>query len=320
MRVRVVVNPYAGGGTAGRRTPELARELARAGLAAVIVPTTGPEHATQLAEQAFEDGVDCLMVVGGDGTVSEVCQAYLSRGEALRNLPRLALVPAGTGSDLGKTLGLSNSIEQAVANIVNGAVRPVDLGVVELTGHDGRRKLRAFANVTSFGLGGLTDCIVNRGPKWMGGRIAFLLGALRALLAYRNVPVALRVDGRDCLEAPVVNVALANGRYFGGGMQIAPEADPSDGLLDVVAVYDLTRAQGLALAHRIYRGTHLGCPGVRVARGRVVDAAPIRPSDEVLIDLDGETPGRLPLRASLLPGALRVCVPQPVRATSATAS
>jgi YegS/Rv2252/BmrU family lipid kinase len=309
MRVRVVVNPCAGGGTAGRRTPELGRELARAGLAAVFVPTTGPEHATQLAEQAFEDGVDCLMVVGGDGTVSEVCQAYLSRGETLGTLPRLALVPAGTGSDLGKTLGLSDSIEQAVANIVNGAVRSVDLGVVELTGHDGQRKVRAFANVTSFGLGGLTDRIVNGGPKWMGGRIAFLLGALRALLAYRNVPVALRVDGQDCLEAPVVNVAIANGRYFGGGMQIAPEADPGDGLLDVVAVYDLTRAQGLALAHRIYRGTHLGCPGVRVARGRVVDAAPVRASDEVLIDLDGETPGRLPLRASMLPGALRVCVP-----------
>jgi diacylglycerol kinase family enzyme len=126
------------------------------------------------------------------------------------------------------------------------------------------------------------------------------------------------VDGQDCLEAPVVNVAIANGRYFGGGMQIAPEADPGDGLLDVVALYDLTRAQGLALAHRIYLGTHLGCPGVRVARGRVVDAAPVRSSDEVLIDLDGETPGRLPLRASVRPGALRVCVPRQVRPTSAT--
>jgi diacylglycerol kinase (ATP) len=202
---------------------------------------------------------------------------------------------------------------------VDGAVRSVDLGAAELTRHDGQRTLRAFANVTSFGLGGLTDSIVNRGKKWMGGRITFFLGALRALYAYRNMPVVLRVDGHDCLEAPVLNVAIANGRYFGGGMQIAPEADPGDGLLDVVALYDLTRAQGLGLARRIYRGTHVGCPGVRVARGRVVDAVPVRAGDEVLIDLDGQTPGRLPLRASILPGALRICVPRPARATSARA-
>jgi YegS/Rv2252/BmrU family lipid kinase len=320
MRLRVVVNPAAGGGAAGKRIPELDRQLTRAGLGPEIVATAGPEHATGLAEQAFEDGVDCLVVVGGDGTVSEVCQAYLGRRERSSTLPRLCLVPAGTGGDLGRTLGLSDNIQQAVADIVGGAVRSLDLGVVELTRHDGSRVLRAFANVTSFGLGGLTDCIVNRGPKWMGGRIAFFLGALRALLAYRNMPVVLSVDGRDCLEAPIVNVAIANGRYFGGGMQIAPEADPSDGLLDVVAVYDLTRAQGLGLAHRIYRGTHVGCPGVRVARGRVVDAAPVRSGDEVLIDLDGETPGRLPLRASVLPGALRICVPGPAQATSARAS
>ncbi len=319
MRLRAVVNPRAGGGTAARKISELGRELARARLGAEIVATTGPEHATELASQAFRDRVNCLMVVGGDGTVSEVCQAYLSSDERVDTLPRLALIPAGTGSDLCKTLGLSGSIPDAVDNVVGGAVRSVDLGAVELVRHDGAQGLFAFVNVTSFGLGGLTDLIVNRGRKWMGGRVTFFLGALRALYAYRNIPVVVRVDGQDCLEAPVLNVAIANGRYFGGGMKIAPDADPSDGLLDVVAVYDLTRAQGLGLAHRIYRGTHVGCPGVRVARGRVVEAIPVRAGDEVLIDLDGQTPGRLPLSASVLPGVLRICVPRPAGATSARA-
>jgi diacylglycerol kinase family enzyme len=108
------------------------------------------------------------------------------------------------------------------------------------------------------------------------------------------------------LEAPIVNVAVANGRFFGGGMKIAPEADPSDGLFDVIALHDLTRAQGVALAHRIYQGTHVGRPGVSVARGALIEAESLVPRAEVLIDMDGETPGRLPLVARVAAGALRI--------------
>jgi diacylglycerol kinase family enzyme len=89
-------------------------------------------------------------------------------------------------------------------------------------------------------------------------------------------------------------------------MMIAPEADPSDGLLDVVALYDLTRVQGIALAQHVYRGTHIGQPGIRVARGSRIEALPLRPREPVLIDLDGETPGRLPLTARVAAGALRI--------------
>jgi diacylglycerol kinase family enzyme len=192
-----------------------------------------------------------------------------------------------------------------VRRIVEGPARPVDLGFAELVDADGRPVRRAFVNILSFGLGGLTDRIVSDSPKWLGGKVTFFLGAVRALAAYANAPVILRVDGRPCLEAPILNVAIANGRYFGAGMKIAPDADPGDGLFDVVALYDLSRAQGLGLAYKIYQGTHPGSPGVRVARGAEVHAAPARPGVEILIDLDGETPGRLPLTARVLPGALR---------------
>ena len=89
-------------------------------------------------------------------------------------------------------------------------------------------------------------------------------------------------------------------------MKIAPDADPSDGLLDVIAMHDLTRAQGVALAPRIYQGTHVGEPGVRVTRGSVISAESLVPRAEVLIDMDGETPGRLPLVARIAKGALRI--------------
>jgi diacylglycerol kinase family enzyme len=140
----------------------------------------------------------------------------------------------------------------------------------------------------------------------MGGKAAFFLGTLRAMLVYKDPAVRVIVDGRPWLEAPIFNVALANGRYFGGGMMIAPDADPSDGLLDVVALHDMTRLQSVALAQHIYKGAHLGLPGVSTTRAKVVEAAPLARGNEVLIDMDGETPGKLPLRAELAPGALRL--------------
>ncbi|HEY2406792.1 MAG TPA: diacylglycerol kinase family protein [Polyangiaceae bacterium] len=306
MKLRIVVNPSAGSGSAKRRIPEARRALETHGIVAEIAETRGPGDATRLLREARSDGVECVAVMGGDGTLNEVCQGYIdAEGEALAG-PDLALLPSGTGGDFRKSFELGTSIEEAAARLATAPARPLDLGLLRLTSHDGHLVNRAFVNITSFGLGGLTDRLVNSGPKWMGGRAAFFLGSARALIGYRNAPVRLRVDGVVCLEAPILNVAIANGRYFGGGMKIAPDADPSDGLFDVVALVDLTRAQGIALARRIYSGSHLGQPGVRVAQGTRIEAEALVPNAEVLIDMDGETPGRLPLTARVARGALRI--------------
>ncbi|HEX5098132.1 MAG TPA: hypothetical protein VFV94_01470, partial [Polyangiaceae bacterium] len=212
--------------------------------------------------------------------------------------------PLGTGGDFRKTLELGTGLDEAVERLLTSEPRPFDLGILRVTSHTGVLETRAFVNIASFGLGGLTDRIVNAGPKWLGGKAAFYLGTLRGLIAYRNAPVRVKVDGATFLESPIVNVALANGRYFGGGMMIAPEADPRDGKLDVVALGDLTRLGTVALTQSVYSGTHLDRPYVEHTRGRVIEAEALVPGAEVLIDLDGETPGRLPLAARVAPGAL----------------
>ena len=269
-----------------------------------LCPTTGPGDATRFAGECRQLGVDCTVVVGGDGTLNEVSQAYLdARGEPLAG-PPLGVVPAGTGGDFRKTLELDTDLERSVERIMTSEPRPFDLGILRATGHDGRPVTRAFLNIASFGLGGLTDRVVNAGPKWLGGKSAFFLGTLRALVAYRNAAVRVKVDERVWLESPVVNVAVANGRYFGGGMQIAPEADPTDGLLDVVALGDLTRLGTVALTQNVYAGTHLGKPNVLSTRGALIEAEALVPGAEVLIDMDGETPGRLPLAVRVAKGAL----------------
>jgi YegS/Rv2252/BmrU family lipid kinase len=304
MKIRVIVNPKAGAGAARRKLPQIERALRNHGVAHETVETRAPGDATELSRRARNDGVEVLVVVGGDGTLNEVSQAYLDDGGAPLPGPALAIIPAGTGGDFRRTLGIDKDADLSVARFLASEPRSVDLGIVELTGDRGEPVRRAFVNIASFGVSGRIDRLVNESPKWIGGRAAFALGSLRAMSTYRNAPVTIRVDGTPWYEGRVVVGAIANGRFFGGGMQVAPEADPTDGRFDVVVLGDLTFAESLRVGPKLYAGKHLGSPRVLSTRGTIVEAAPLddRP---VYVDADGETPGRLPLRATIAPGALR---------------
>jgi len=308
-RVRVILNPSAAGGSALKKVAAIGEALRRYDLPHEIVLTRKRGHARELADAAREDGVDVIAVVGGDGTLNEVAQAYLGPAGEAKAGPDLALIPVGTGGDFKKTLGMSGALEEAVGRIRHGVRRPVDLGVLRISANDGEEgKLQAFVNVTSFGIGGHVDAIVNdrstRLVRRLGGRAAFFVGTLRAMARYRNLSVRVKVDGVPWFEGPIFSVAIANGRFLGGGMMIAPHADPSDGRFELVAIGDLSRVEVVGLSSKIYQGAHLGADGVRVTCGSRVEAEPIHPWAQVLLDVDGETPGKLPLKASLHKGAL----------------
>jgi YegS/Rv2252/BmrU family lipid kinase len=303
-RVRVILNPAAGSGRAMRSMAQIGDSLRRYDLRHEIVLTKARGHATELARAARTDGVDVIAVAGGDGTLSEVVQAYVDESGRAVSGPDLALVPCGTGGDFRKTLGLSGALDEAVGRIRYGARRPIDLGLLRITSHDGDDVHRAFVNIASFGIGGQVDAVVNASPKWLGGKAAFFLGTLRAMASYRNASVRVKVDGATWFEGPVFNCAIANGRFFGGGMMIAPHADPSDGRFEIVALGDLTKREVVTMSSRVYQGAHLAADGVRVTHGAHIDAEAIHPWATVLLDIDGEQPGRLPMRASVAKGAL----------------
>jgi YegS/Rv2252/BmrU family lipid kinase len=268
-----------------------------------VTETRGPGDATDFARRARQEGFDVIAVVGGDGTLNEVAQAFIdAEGNALAG-PAIGLVSAGTGGDFRRTIGVPETTSGAVARIVSGKASPLDLGVVQLTSDRGEPVTRAFVNIGSFGVSGRIDRLVNQSPKWMGGRVAFAIGTVRAMSTYRNAKVSIRVDDKPWYEGRIVVVAIANGRYFGGGMHVAPKADPSDGRFDVVAVGDLAFLDSLRVSPKLYAGKHLDEARVKWTRGTVVEATPLGP-EPVFVDLDGEAPGRLPLRARILPGAL----------------
>lgn len=307
MRVSVIINPRAGAGSAARQLPALRKGMSELGIEHEILETQRPGHATSLAIGAIERGCTWLAVVGGDGTLNEVSQAYIEADGTPRVGPPLSLLPCGTGGDFPRSCDFrQGGIAGGLARLAAGRQRALDLGVITLHDIHGGVIHRAFLNVASVGISGEVDERVERGPKWLGGKAAFLLGTVGAALVYQNVPVAIEIDGSPWHEGPMLITAIANGRFLGGGMHIAPKASFSDGQLDVVCVGDLSRAKFLSLFPRVYKGAHLELDSVRSLRGRTVSVRPLSNDKPILVDVDGETPGYLPLSARIFPGVLQL--------------
>jgi YegS/Rv2252/BmrU family lipid kinase len=213
-------------------------------------------------------------------------------------------VPAGTGGDFIKTLGVPRETAAAAAALKSPA-RAIDVGRLRYVEDNGKEATRHFINIASFGIGGLVDRYVNRSSKALGGKVSFALATLKAGAKYKNATVRLVLDGGTPREGRVYNVAVANGRYFGGGMKVAPDAALDDGWFDVVTLGDFGFSDLLFRGLDIYSGKHLKNPKVTVTRARRVDAEAVDGA-EVLLDVDGEAPGRLPASFELLAGALKV--------------
>jgi YegS/Rv2252/BmrU family lipid kinase len=300
----LVVNPQSAGGKTERRWPQL-----RATIHEAFGPfderfTRAAGDGTRLTREALAAGADLIVAVGGDGTINEVVNGFFDGTRALNPAAGLGIVPAGTGGDFIKTLSVPRDTYAAAAALTLRP-RPIDVGRLEYTDGRGQRAVRHFINIASFGIGGLVDRYVNQSSKLLGGKLSFALATLKAGARYRNANVRLTIDGGIPREGRVYSVAVANGRYFGGGMKIAPNAALDDGYFDVVTLGDLSFGEVLLRGIDIYSGRHLLNPKVSVTRARRVEAA-ATDGAEVLLDVDGEQPGRLPATFELLPGALKV--------------
>lgn len=302
----IIFNPRAGAGRAERELPTLVRTLEAGGATVDVRRTQATGHATELTREALREGAPGVAVVGGDGTLSEAVNGFFELdGSPVRAGAWVGPLPCGTGGDFRKSLGIPKEPEASARRLLAASPRALDVGWLEHLDDRGDRVSRAFVNVASFGIGGLVDRIVNDAPKWIGGRAAFFVGTLRAMSRYRNQKVRVRIDDGAPEELAILNLAVANGRYFGGGMHIAPRAEIDDGLFDVVAIERDGVVGNLALTRHLYGDSLLEQSGVRSWRGREVVAEPVG-DEPVLLDVDGEAPGRLPARFSLRRDVVRL--------------
>lgn len=303
--VLVVVNPASGGGRTGRDWPAAAAALRGAGLRFDEVRTAAPGDATRLARQAVEEGREVVVAAGGDGTINEVVNGFFAGGERIASASRLGLVPMGTGGDLRRTLGVSRDAAEAARVLTAGRVRRLDAGRITCTGPDGAPVVRHFLNIADAGIGGDVADLVNAGFKVINGEVTFSVAAALTLLRYRNPHLHVVADGeeRDLVAQQVV---LANCRFYGGGMEIAPMAAPDDGLLDLLIVGDVGRLEATRLMGKVRHGAHLPHPKLEHRLVRRVEVSSPR---RVGVDADGERPGSLPAIFEVLPGALEVVAP-----------
>lgn len=314
MRIGAVMNPAAGGGRMLQEWPFFAAALRRRFGDFQLRKTTGPGDASAMARELARQGVDVVMAAGGDGTVSEVVDGILCHAAENATAPALAIAPVGTGSDFARAFGVPRLAEECVARLAESAPRRIDAGRISFVDDEGRLAMRHFASIASLGVSGPIDRVINEAKAKrrgrMSGKALFYLFTLRELMRYRFQEVAIAVDDQPPMEARIALVAIANNRSFGGGMLIAPDAVMDDGLFEVVIVQADSRLRMMKDLRLVYTGDHKNIDKCVFLRGRKVTVTPLGGDarNAALLDIDGESPGRIPATFEVLPGALTVRV------------
>jgi diacylglycerol kinase (ATP) len=294
-RAFVVVNPAAGGGRTDPLWRRLGAELTRLGLSFEAAETRHRGHATELARRAAAAGWPLVVAVGGDGTLNEVVNGVTDVQAA--PMATTGAILTGRGCDAWRNVGLARDPSLAARRLIDGTDAVLDLGLAEWP--DGTR--RYFVSAAG---AGFDAAVARRAASRAGaGTLPYLRAILESLAAHRALPATLQADDATLPAGPLTAAVVANGPYFGGGMKIAPSAEASDGVLDLVVVGDLGRAELIRWLPALYRGRHLANPKVssrRVSRVAVGSLTPLP------THVDGEPAADTPVTFRVCRRALRL--------------
>lgn len=316
LKAMFIINPTSGGGRALKQWP-IADAYLRAQhylpFSYQYAFTTRHGEAVQLAANAVQAGYRLVVAVGGDGTINEVVNGLLLNGPPPADL-EMGVVQAGRGSDFGRTVGVPSDMREALARLISGRTQRLDIGrmTYQVGRHAGELMTRYFANVAGVGFDAEVAARADRGRQTMGrvlgGNIPYLSALALSLLRYRNRRVIVEADGVVLpTPAPVYSVVVANCQFFGGGMRVAPDADPADGLFDVVILGNFGKLEVVRELPKLYEGSHLSLDKVSVTRARHVT---VRAADHhrLIAQVDGEVAGRTPIEFDIMAGALTLRV------------
>ena len=310
----VIINPESAGGATREAWPGIASEMATHFGAFTPKFTSHSGEGIEIAANAARKGTKLIIACGGDGTISEVANGILASG----NEAELGILPSGTGGDFRKTIGIPARPGDAARILRDGRTRQIDVGRVTFLKDDGEHESRYFLGVASFGMSadviarvkaGGPEWLPAKAPRWISGRISFGLAMVRAAVKTPASRVIVQLDDEPAQQMTVANLCIANARYFGGGMKIAPNARLADGKFDVISIGDLGAPRILVNAPRLYLGAHLGMSEVGHTLAKKLSARPLYKNQLIEFELDGELPGYLPATFQILPKALRVRCP-----------
>ncbi len=292
MKTIVIVNPQAGNGRTEKIWPNIESALEKSIGSFEVLQTACQGDATDLSRRILAVDTVRIVAVGGDGHLNEVLNGFIENDLPVNPEARLSFVMTGTGCDFQRSLGISGKWQHAAAKLKDAKVRKIDVGKVTYTAADKTQKIRYFDNIASFGLSGAVDhCLEHsRLRNYLGGSPLFLWATIKTVFTHPNQSIRFRIDDGPEEEICSRLALLANGRYFGGAMHAAPEAELDDGLLDLLMLKEISVAKFLWHLPKIYKGTHLKIPEIFFQKVRKFTA---ESSEQVILDIDGESPGYL---------------------------
>jgi diacylglycerol kinase (ATP) len=311
----VIVNPASADGATEQNWPKIASDLRTHFGAFSVAFTEASGDGRRLAAEAAQQGIKLIIACGGDGTISEVANGIIdSKQES-----ELAVLPSGTGGDFRRTLGLSTNVAAAARALRDARTRLIDVGRTLFVNDAGERETRFFVNVASFGM---STAVLDRtssgesrkwipafAPRKLGNKLSYAAATVQTTLQSEPTEIYLQIDDQEERRLRIAELAVANARYYGGAMKIAPDAKFDDGLFDIITIGDASAFRILANAPRLYFGAHLRMNEVTHTLARQVSARPVRKDDEVRVELDGEVVGRLPATFEVVHRALRLRCP-----------
>ncbi len=271
--------------------------------------TQHADHAAGLAKDAVLNGATYIICMGGDGSLNEVINgiglAWPQPAWGTDNV-KVGLLPHGTGNDFARTMGVANNIAQLKKWIDEDSGRFIDLGYTEYKDGKGKTMSRYFVNITDVGIGGTIARRLSTSSKVMGPAITYQKAILTTLLTYKNNPVTAHADTFDCNEK-MMSLIVANGKYFGGGMGIAPHASPFDKLFSIVVIGEVSMFEYLMNLGNIKKLKKIDHPRVKyLTASEILISSPDGP---LPIDMDGEFIGYTPVKMKVVPAAIKFIGP-----------
>ncbi|HIO11237.1 MAG TPA: diacylglycerol kinase family lipid kinase [Deltaproteobacteria bacterium] len=305
MKTTVIVNPCAGNGRTAKIWPNIESALKQSIGSFQTEETSCQGDAILLTRQALDAGATRIVAIGGDGHLNEVLNGFIENDVQLNPQASLSFVMSGTGCDFQRSLGMSGKWQAAVEKLKDAQIRQIDVGKVSYTAPDKTRKIRYFDNIASFGLSGAVDHYIDNSKlgKYLGGTMLFLWATIKTVFTHPNQTIRYSIDDGPQEEIRTRLGLLANGRFFGGGMHAAPEAELDDGLLDLLMLKEISLAKFLRHLPKIYKGTHLELSEIFYQNVRKFTA---QSSEQVILDIDGESPGYLEATFEILPKILKM--------------
>ena len=311
----VIVNPASAEGATRDSWPKISSDLRTHFGAFSVAFTEAPDDGRRLAAEAARQGTKLIIACGGDGTISEVVNGIIEANQETE----LGVLPSGTGGDFRRTLRIPTNIAAAARALRDGRTRVIDAGRVTFVNDSGERESRFFINVASFGMSTavLDKTSSGEAKKWIPGfaprkftsKLSYAAATVQTTLSSTPTEVHVQLDELPERRLRVAEFCVANARYYGGAMKIAPDAKLDDGRFDIITIGDAGAFRILANSPRLYFGAHLRMNEVTHALAKQVVARPVKKDEEVRVELDGEVVGRLPATFQILPQAIRVRCP-----------